>query len=116
MRLLIDEDSQARLLIAKLMAAGHDVVTANEAGLTGLADEIVLSLARELGRVLLTHNCSDFLSLHEQSPEHPGILAVYQERDATKNMGYDEIVHALGKLEASGLSIPGGFHALNHWR
>ena len=46
-------------------------------------------------RVLLTRNCDDFQQLHQANPEHSGILAVYQDSEASKNMSYQAIVKAI---------------------
>ncbi|MCE2662984.1 MAG: DUF5615 family PIN-like protein [Microcystis sp. M53603_WE2] len=45
LRLLLDEDSQAQLLVKLLTAAGHDVLTINEIGLAGCTDNVVLDYA-----------------------------------------------------------------------
>lgn len=58
--MLLDEDSQAKYLVNLLRAAGHDVITINEAGLMGQSDSFLLEYARQQGRVLLTRNCDDF--------------------------------------------------------
>ena len=39
-RLLMDEDSQSRVLVSFLRAAGHDVLTVNEAGIAGSPDSL----------------------------------------------------------------------------
>jgi predicted nuclease of predicted toxin-antitoxin system len=99
LRLLVDEDSQAKTLVRLLLAAGHDVLTARDAGLNSLTDTEVLARAISEERALLTRNCGDFLALHQQDGAHHGILAVYQEADATRNMRYDDIVRALGNVD-----------------
>ena len=78
LRLLLDEDSQAKYLVNLLQIAGHDVLTVNEADLMSRTDSTVLDYARQQERVLLTRNCADFQELHQANPEHPGILAVFQ--------------------------------------
>ena len=47
LRLLVDEDSQDKILVAKLKDAGHDVLTVNDADLTGQPDHVVLAHAVE---------------------------------------------------------------------
>ncbi|MEL6555839.1 MAG: DUF5615 family PIN-like protein, partial [Cyanobacteria bacterium J06621_11] len=42
LRLLIDEDSQAQLLVDFLRMAGHSVVTINELNMAGTPDKEVL--------------------------------------------------------------------------
>lgn len=60
LRLLLDEDSQAKYLVNLLRAAGHDVVTVKEAGLGSRLDTVILDYASQELRVLLTRNCEDF--------------------------------------------------------
>src|SRR5205814_6191578 len=47
--LLVDEDTQARELVARLRAAGHEVLTAGEANLNAQDDAAVLARARPEG-------------------------------------------------------------------
>jgi predicted nuclease of predicted toxin-antitoxin system len=115
LRLLIDEDTLAKLLVDKLRQAGHDVITVHEAALTGEPDERVLEEARRDNRLLLTRNCEEFRALHAAHPEPPGIGAIYQDRDLSKNMSYSAIVRALTNLEGSGLQLAGQFVVLNAW-
>ena len=116
MRLLLDEDTQANLLVRLLREAGHDVETVTEAGMTGKADPDVLAYARRTQRVLLTRNGRDFLRLHQADSAHMGILVEHQDADAAKNMTYRQIVAALGKLGESGWSLVGEFVGINAWR
>ena len=116
MRLLVDEDSQAKTLVRLLREAKHDVVTAEQAGLNALDDREVLTRAVSEGRAILTRNCADFLSLHGQNSDHPGILAVYQDANPTGNMNYADIVRAVGNVERSGVPVVGAFLVLNAWR
>lgn len=115
LRLLIDEDTQYRAIVEALRASQHDVLTANEAALTGQPDSIVLDFARQENRILLTRNCKDFLALHQNNPSHPGILAIYQDRNYSKDMTIAEVVNAIANLEANGISLENQFVALNHW-
>lgn len=113
--LLVDEDSQAKYLVNLLKSAGHDVLTVNEAHLSGAPDPSVFAFARDQGRILLTRNCSDFQEIHQIQPNHPGILAVYQNTDASKNLSYQDIVKAIQNLEAASLDIESQFIVLNQW-
>jgi predicted nuclease of predicted toxin-antitoxin system len=115
LRLLIDEDSQAKPLVNLLRKAGHDVATANEVGLAGKIDSLVLNYAREENRVLLTKNCDDFQALHQTSPNHPGILVIYQNDFRSKNMSRQQVVRAIANLEAANIPLANQFIALNHW-
>ena len=70
-KLLIDEDSQAKVLVTLLKQAGYDVLTVNEAGLSGQPDSVVFEYACLEGRLVLTRNYDDFQALHEANPIHP---------------------------------------------
>ncbi|NJL52026.1 MAG: DUF5615 family PIN-like protein [Hydrococcus sp. SU_1_0] len=115
LRLLIDEDSQAKLLVNLLRKAGHDVVTINELELSGSDDTVVLDCARKQERVLLTQNCQDFETLHQLNSIHPGILAIYQDNYSSKNMLLKDIVKAIANLEAANIPLINQFISLNHW-
>ena len=86
LRLLLDEDSQARRLIELLGARGHEVATVGESNQGGAPDSAVLNIAAGMGRVLLTRNCADYLALHEHGAIHCGILCVYQDSNPAKAM------------------------------
>ncbi|MBN4001357.1 DUF5615 family PIN-like protein [Nostoc sp. LPT] len=115
LKLLIDEDSQAKRLVNFLRSAGHDVITVNEAGLMSKPDSVVLDYARHEERVLLTRNCDDFQTLHKVNPNHPGILAVYQHSDPSKSMSYLSVVKSIANIEASDYSLANQFIPLNQW-
>ena len=78
-------------------------------------DSVVLDAARENERVLLTRNCDDFQQLHQANPEHSGILAVYQDSEASKNMSYQAIGSAIDNLEIAEYELNNQFVVLNHW-
>ncbi len=63
--------------IAGLRRRGMDVVTAQERGLCGVDDEILLALASSEGRLVLTYD-TDFLRIHAQwlisGKSHAGIV------------------------------------------
>lgn len=115
LRLLIDEDSQAKRLVELLRNAGHDVITAREADLMAKPDSLVLDYARQSGRLVLTKNSNDFNILHRADPNHPGILVVYQYLDRSKNMSYGTIVKCIANIEASGYNLTNQFVSLNSW-
>jgi predicted nuclease of predicted toxin-antitoxin system len=115
LRLLLDEDTQAKYLINLLRTAGHDVITVQEVNLIGRADSVVLDYAKQHGRIVLTRNCNDFLTLHQNQPTHSGILAIYQNPDLSKNMSYQSVVDAILNLETAGYSLENQFIVLNQW-
>jgi predicted nuclease of predicted toxin-antitoxin system len=112
----VDEVSQARSQLNILRGDGHDVIAVGERDKNGTPDSEILQIARELERVLLTHNTEDFYELHETRPDHSGIIAVFRDADPRKNMNYAQIAVALRRLEASGLTIAGCFRVLKNWR
>lgn len=67
-------------------------------------------------RLLITHNCRDFGQLHAEFTHHSGIIGIYQDNDARRDMTYDQIIGALKNLEATGMPLQNGFHVLNAWR
>jgi predicted nuclease of predicted toxin-antitoxin system len=103
--LLIDEDTQAKPLVN----------LPKKAGLAGAVDSVVLDYARESNRVLLTQNCDDFKALHEENPDHPGILAIYHNDDRSKDMSRQAIVKAIASLEAANIPLVNQFISLNQW-
>lgn len=116
MKLFIDEDSQAHVLVNKIRMAGHDVATVASSAFGGQPDAVVLDFSRKEGRVLLTGNCVDFRALHQENPSHPGIVCVYRDANPSKNMNFDDIVGALNRLDQSGYPLAGQFVALNAWK
>jgi len=118
LRLLVDEDSQSRRLVARLRAAGHDVLTVNEAELQGTVDAVVLERAHLERRAVLTRNVWDFRDLHRSGASHSGILGVFFDRDPGKDLSDAEVIRAIANLEEAEVTIHGEFHALNawHWR
>lgn len=103
LKLLIDEDSQDKILVAKLKEAGHDVVTAKDADLLGQPDCAVLARAVASNRIVMTRNCEDFCNeaaaLKAAGGHHHGILLRYEKNDPEKDMSYDDIVRAVGKID-----------------
>lgn len=70
-------------VVEELRRLGHDVVTTNEAGNSGLAvpDENVLEYAVEHGRAVLTLNRKHFIALHCRRNSHAGIVVCTVDRD-----------------------------------
>lgn len=116
----LDDDLDKNLLIALLRREGWMVVSPRAIGTSGFSDEEHLTYCSHRGYPILTRNARDFRQLHEvwqtQGRQHAGILAVYAERDLSKNMSDHDIVRAIKKLLASGIPIANQFIVLNHWR
>lgn len=87
-----------------------------ELGCNGVPDADVFALAQQHGRTLLTHNVADFLALVRQGGQHAGVLAIFRDGNPRHTMRYEQIVRAIGVLQAAGLPIQDQFHILNHWR
>src|SRR5438067_2304969 len=113
MKLLLDEESQSKLLARLLREAGHDVQTVTETGLDAHSDAEVFAYSRRERRVLLTRNVKDFQALHDTEADHPGILVEHQDREPAKNLSAADITRAIGNLVSSGWEIVGQFVALN---
>lgn len=66
-----------------LRQLGHDVLTVQEAGKAnqGIPDDEVLAFATEQARAILTLNRRDFIRLHNQDPNHAGIIACTDDAD-----------------------------------
>ena len=84
LRFYLDEDCQAIALASALRQHGIDVLTTNEAGLSGVDDETQLRQAADGERVLVTNNIRDFVPLHlrwlaEGHPAHAGIVLFGQQ-------------------------------------
>lgn len=113
--LYLDDCAFSHELRRLLLKAGHDIETPADVHppLTGEDDAAHFAHAKAVGRAILTLNPGDFKELHNQDPDHPGILAVYQDNDPTKDMNYRQIVQAISNLGSTGVSIVGGFWSLN---
>lgn len=62
--------------VAELRRLGHDLLTMAEAGVAGLgmSDPDVLEAARRDARALITLNRRHFIRLHQERPDHCGIV------------------------------------------
>lgn len=115
-KIYLDDCAYAKELVHRLEAAGHQVTTPKQAGILGMDDHVHFDFAARLGLVLLTKNPSDYLALHDQNPQHAGLLLVYQDNNPDRDMNHAEIVQALANVEASGIGFAGQAHVLNAWR
>ena len=109
LKLLIDEDTQGKVLVNCLKKAGYDVQTVNEAGLRTASDHAVFNYAISHKRIVLTQNSSDFaalaIALLEKRKHHPGLLLIYKDNNVTKDMNAAKIMQALKNLEKSQLDL-----------
>ena len=79
MLLYMDEDVPLPVTVM-LRAAGHDVLTASEAGMARrrIPDVEQLRFATTHGRTLITMNRNDFSKLHRRIETHSGIVLCSQ--------------------------------------
>ncbi len=110
LRIYLDDCAFSRRLRDILQRDGHDVQVPGDVDppLTGADDDVHFAHARAEGRILLTYNAADFLSLHRQRPEHPGLFVVYQDNDPRRDMSYEAICRAIANLLDLGLPVAGG--------
>lgn len=87
-RLYADEDFSARV-VAELRRHGHNVLTAQEAGLgqRGTPDDAILASATAEGRAVLTFNRRHFIRLHRQGRVHAGLLVCTRDTDVVALAG-----------------------------
>lgn len=118
LKLYLDDCAFSYRLRRLLQEAGHDVEIPADTvpPLTGADDAEHFAHAITAKRVLLTFNPRDFKALHNQNKQHPGILAVYQDNDPTKDMSYHDIVQAIVNLERTIDEIAGNFWILNAYK
>ena len=69
------------LVVERLRALGHDVLTVQEAGEQGRDDARVLEQATAEGRCVLTFDRMDFKRLHVHKPGHAGIISCTRDDD-----------------------------------
>ena len=80
--LLSDENFSLRV-VRELRALGHDILTISEAGLANqrIGDPDIFRTAIAAGRAILTNDRRDYVRLHLQQPEHPGIIVCTYDPD-----------------------------------
>jgi len=118
LRLYLDDCVFSHELRRLLREAGHDVQTPADVvpPLTGRNDLVHWLYTKAVGRVILTRNPKDFETLLSRDPAHPGVLAIYLDNDPTRDMTHRDVVRAIANLEATGVTIAGGFWPLNSYR
>lgn len=120
MKIYVDEDLAAGLLIRLLQTAGHDVESPVVTGMLGRSDPIQFTVAISEGRICLTANYGDYEELHllirQANGVHAGIVVVRQDNDPARDLTPKGIVAAIRKLESAGVPIANEYIVLNHWR
>ncbi len=118
LRLYLDDCANDTELRALLQAAGHTVVIPADVGTAGQEDDVHLRYAIDQNLVLVTMNTGDFADLHHANPQHPGIVLIYQDNDAAREMRNADIVQAIALLAQAyqGIGLANELHVLNRWR
>jgi predicted nuclease of predicted toxin-antitoxin system len=102
--LYLDDCAFSHDLRRLLLAAGHSVVVPADAGLTQVSDDRHFAYAVGHQLIVVTKDPADFQLLHEQTllagAHHPGIFAVYQDNDPSRDMSNGDIVNAIANAEA----------------
>ena len=70
-------------VVLELRRLGHDVLTTHEAGKSdqSVSDDEVLKFASSENRVALTLNRKHFIRLHQEMPDHRGIIVCTYDPD-----------------------------------
>jgi predicted nuclease of predicted toxin-antitoxin system len=107
-------------LVTLLRKAGHQVTVPSDVGAAGVSDARHLLYALTNALLVLTKDHNDFEDLHlvvqASHGQHPGILAIRSDNDASRDMKDRDIVRAIGNLERAGVPVGNEFHVLNQWR
>ena len=110
MKLLVDEDTLSTALIARLLAAGYEVLQLPE----GSSDEGVFIEAQRLATPILTANVGrkgrrDPIGLYQLAREripHYGVIGIFRPVP-TRKLSDQQIVEALDRLVAQEEQQPG---------
>jgi hypothetical protein len=120
MRIYLDDDSAANLLVRLLGQSGCEVQIPSAVGLAGEDDAVHLTFAISDDRAILTGNYRDFLNLHnlimQAQGHHAGILVVRRDNDPRRDLTPTGIVRAVQNLVAANPTVADKFTILNHWR
>jgi len=120
MKLYLDDDMDANVLIRFLQEEGHEVMSPRAVAMRGAEDAAHLQHAAVHQCAVVTANVRDFLTLHqtwqEEGRHHAGILALYRENNPQRDMTYAQIARAISRLARAGLPLQNTFQNLNMWR
>ena len=120
MKCYVDDDLDSDLLLRLAAGQGHQLLSPRAAGLRGVRDATHLAYAVRQGVPILTGNTGDFEALHDLAlalrGQHFGILLVYGEREARRQMRASHIARAMTRLETERVSIGNSLIVLNRYR
>jgi len=95
MRPCVDEDVRSAELLKRLRNGGHDIITVEKS----LADQDLWDLAQRQDAPVLTRNAADFIGLAQSGIAHAGLLVVFAEGDATRDMKPGAIARAIDRID-----------------
>lgn len=110
----LDADISDRDLLRALLERGHDVTrTPNEWMAEDASDEAQLQEATNRGRIILTHNISDFFQLAQTHPFHAGIVVATHV-----DWNTSQLIRAVDRMltETTAEDWVGQVRWLNQWR
>ena len=118
LRIYLDDCAFSYRLRQLLIDTGHQVQVPADVvpPLTGLDDALHFAHAQVTSQLILTYHPADFQDLHQTNPKHPGILAVYQDNDLSRDMTYRDIVRAIANLESLNILLADEFWILNAYQ
>ena len=110
MKFLVDEDTLSTTLVARLQAAGHEVLRLSE----GSSDKVVFTEAQRLAVPILTANVGrkgrrDPVGLYRLAVErvpHHGVIGIFRP-EPTLGLSDRQILEALNRLTAQEQRQPG---------
>ncbi len=81
---LYSNENFRKQIILHLIEMGHDVLSAFNAGNANqnIPDEEVLDFAKNCERIILTFNRKDFIKLHNENPNHFGIIVCTEDKNS----------------------------------
>ncbi|NES25258.1 MAG: hypothetical protein F6K41_41750 [Symploca sp. SIO3E6] len=96
-------------VVTLLRTFGHDVLTAQEAGNANLRipDEEVLSFAVSNQRAVLTQNRRHFIKLHNQQPDHTGIIV------CTRDLNWERLAARINEAISAEKTLNGKLIRVN---
>jgi predicted nuclease of predicted toxin-antitoxin system len=116
-RLLLDEDSGARLLRDALHGAGHNVERVVDVPALGLgaSDNAVFNYAVANDRLLITKNGADFIAIATQpgALQHPGVLVIHYAADGS-GLPVATVVRAVANIAQTYPTTKSMFLDVNH--
>lgn len=116
MKIYLDENMASERLVQLLKKNGFEVATPWENNLSGAPDRSHFEFCKKKKFPLLTKDAADFLLIHQESSHHEGIIAVYEEGVAQKNMSVVDIFWALQNLVKREPNLENHYFVLNQYR